>query len=121
MNQTPFPDTVKRTLPLALAAIFLVLPACSTARRPGPVASPALVYAPPGAKAIQRRADDLQRQGYSKEAARQRANQEAYGTGWQEDPAQTAAYQTAQRAAREEQDKLNADLHKLAFEPSPQR
>jgi hypothetical protein len=111
---------MKQTLPLVLAAFFLVLSACSTAHRSSPVSPPALVYVPPSAKVIQRRADDLQHQGYSKEEARQKANREADSTAWQEDPAQAAAYYAAQRAAREEQDKLNADLHKLAFEPSPQ-
>lgn len=95
----------------------LALAGCHLARPAAPKTRPAPTYTyDTSGVDIDRRAADLQKHGYTKEAARRRAEKEAVAGAWKRDPASSAeawAYEQARSARSLENERMEKALAKM--------
>ena len=105
---------LRPVLPAAIGLLFLggcKAPPSSALHRP----AGGYVYNAPGEKEIDRRAIELQRHGYTKEGARQKAKTELAAKAWQPDEssAEAWAYEQARQARSAANGQMEKDLAKL--------
>lgn len=99
-----------------LILVSAALAGCSTAgkspRRQGN-SQPTVSYNGADQDAINARANDLQNRGATREYAEAKAAREAEREAWVIDSTEAAKYERSRRAYQQQQDELNAGLHKL--------
>ena len=106
---------LRPVLPAVVALIFLAgckVPTTTASRQP-PI--PGYSYSAPSGQQISQRAAELQKAGYTPDAALKKARVEAAGNAWRQDTteAESWAYEKSREARSDANEKMDRDLAKL--------